>query len=410
MDDMNIVLFETRSNRIALKPFTDTRPIATLRIGITTIEEKWKNYIPGSYSYLTEDYLRSKFSCLSTNKNLCINGSILPSQPLVDSIMNLQSNQMLVQGNTIIAFWCEQLASIHLYPDGFDRLRNHTVPISFHDNIVQLKNKWDIFLHNPQAIREDFEHVKKKSAIHSQPIQDPYTIVYNSENIFIEEGAKIKAAILNAEEGPIYIGKNAVIEERAVIQGPVAISEGAQVKVGSRIYAGTTLGSYAKAGGEIANSVIFEYSNKSHDGFLGHSVIGEWCNLGAHTNASNLRNDYKEVTVWDYDQEEYVKTKLQFCGLFMGAYSKCGINSMFNTATVVGISTNLYGTGFFKRFIPSFTKGSPSDQLFAYNLEDALNSIENMLTRRNKKLTETDKSILTTLFDAAMPIWIKSVI
>ncbi len=408
MEAMNIVLFDTISNRIALKPFSDTRPIATIRIGIHTLEEKWKTYIPGTYSYLTEDYLRAKFGCISATNNLCINGSIYPNQALVDRIMDLQPNEMLVQDSLIIAFWCQQIPSLQLYPDGFEKLRNQAKLVTFSGNLIHLKNKWDIFSHNSQAIREDFEHVRKNRV--TQQIQDPHTIIYNSDNIFIEEGVKIRAAILNAEDGPIYIGRNATIEEQAVIKGPVAISEGAQVKVGSLIHSGTTLGPYAKVGGEVTNSVIFEYSNKAHDGFLGHSVIGEWCNLGANTTASNLRNDYKEVTIWDDSQEDFIKTNLQFCGLFMGAYSKCGINSMFNTATVVGISANLFGTGYFKRFIPSFTKGSPGDQLFTYNLEDVLISIENTMARRNKILTETDRRILTDLCDTAMPVWIKSVI
>jgi UDP-N-acetylglucosamine diphosphorylase/glucosamine-1-phosphate N-acetyltransferase len=404
----NILLFDTLSTKIGLKPFSDTRPLATIRIGINTIEEKWKTFIPGTYSYLTDAYLRHKFACLSKTTNLYINGSICPNKTLVDAIQHIGPQEMLVQGDTIIAFWGEQISTPSPHTDTFSKLRDHAKTIPFHETIMQLKNKWDIFLHNSEAIREDFAQLRANKV--TQQVNDPHTIFYNPQDVFIEEGAKIKAAILNAEEGPIYIGRNAVIEERAIIKGPVAICEGAQVKAGSRIYPGTTVGPYAKIGGEVTNSVIFEYSNKAHEGFLGHSVIGEWCNLGSHTNTSNLRNDYKEVTVWNEAQSDFTKTNLQFCGLFMGPYSKCGINSMFNTATVVGVCTNLYGTGYFKRYIPSFTKGSPSDHLFPYNLEDALISIENTMARRNKTLTEIDRKLLTNLSEAAMSIWIKSVI
>jgi len=408
MNAMNILLFDTLSSKIALKPFSDTRPIAKIRIGITTIEEKWDAYIPATYSFATERYLQTKFSSISTEKNLCINGSILPNQPLIDAIKKLKPNETLVTGDTIIAFWCDHISALYLYPDNISKVQTTNISLPFTGEITQLKNKWDIFTYNAQAIIEDFKQIKEIKA--TQPLHDPHTIVYNPENIFIEEGAVIKAAILNAEAGPIYIGKNAIVEERAVIKGPVAIGEGAQIKVGSYISQGTTIGPYAKIGGEVSNSVVFGYSNKAHDGFLGHSVIGEWCNLGASTITSNLRNDYKKVTVWDDAMEDFVNTNLQFCGLFMGDHSKCGIHTMFNTGTVVGVSTNLFGTGYFKRFIPSFTKGSPIDNLFTYDLEKALTSIENTMGRRNKELTQADKSILTHLSEEAMHIWLKSVI
>lgn len=408
MNAINILLFDTPSNRIALKPFSDTRPTAKIRVGITTIEEKWNAYIPATYSYLTESYLQTKFPYISAEENLWINGSVLPNQPLVDAIKKLKHNETLIYGDTIIAFWSKHTLSSCVYVDNISKVHAKNISLSFTGEVIQLKNTWDIFTYNAQAIVEDLKLIKSTKT--PEPLYDPHTIVYNLEDIFIEEGAVIKAAILNAETGPIYIGKNAIVEERAVIKGPVAIGEGAQVKVGSYISQGTTVGPYAKLGGEVINSVIFGYSNKAHDGFLGHSVIGEWCNLGACTTTSNLRNDYKTVTVWDNAIEGFVNTNLQFCGLFMGDYSKCGINTMFNTGTVVGVSTNLFGTGYFKRFVPSFTKGSPSEKLLVYELEKALTSIENTMARRNKELTQADKSILTHLSEEAMHIWLKSVI
>ena len=405
---MNILLFDTPDNKLALKPFSDTKPIAKIRVGITTIEEKWKNYIPGIYSFITADYLAPKFPAISEKNNLCINGSILPNSHLVSAISKLQPNEMLMHEDTIIAFWGGQIQSLYLHPEDFSKIRATTTPIFFTENFIKLKNKWDIFLYNEQAIIEDFHPYKTKVTLNT--LQDIHTILYNPAEIFIEKGAIIKSAILNAEEGPIYIGKNAIIEEGAIIKGPVAINEHAQIKAGSRICKGTTIGVYSKVGGEVINSIISDYSNKAHEGFLGHSVIGEWCNLGAHTTTSNLRNDYSYVTVWDDTQENYVKTDLQFCGLFMGDYSKCGINSMFNAGTVVGVSTNLFGTGYFKKFIPSFTKGSPRDNLFAYDIEEAFLSIAGSMGRRNKKLMKADKDLLIYLSEEALPIWVKSVI
>jgi UDP-N-acetylglucosamine diphosphorylase/glucosamine-1-phosphate N-acetyltransferase len=408
MNAINVLLFDTPPNRIALKPFSDTRPIAKIRVGITTIEEKWNTYLPATYSFLTENYLQAKFPYTNAEKSLWINGSIIPNQSLVDAIKNLKTNETLIRGDIIIAFWDTDTPSPWAYLENISKAQTKNAALSFTEEIIQLKNKWDIFTYNAQAIIEDFETIKKRKT--TQPLYDPHTIVYNPKNIFIEEGVVIKAAILDAELGPIYIGKNAIIEEKAVIRGPVAIAEGAQIKVGSYIYQGTTIGPYAKVGGEVSNSVIFGYSNKAHDGFLGHSVIGEWCNLGAYTTTSNLRNDYRTVTVWDDTVKDFANTNLQFCGLFMGDYSKCGIHTMFNTGTVVGVSTNLFGTGYFKRFIPSFSKGSPADNLLAYNLERALISIENTIMRRSKELTQVDKNILIHLSEEAMNLWHKSVI
>eukprot|EP01132_Coremiostelium_polycephalum_P000765 gene765-948_t len=386
---------------MALKPFSDTRPVAKMRVGMMTIAEKWPIYLPATYSFVTSSYLQAKFPRTVDAKNLCINGSVLPNKGLIDAIKQLTQQEILVQDESILAFWCDQLTAKQLTPANLCELTASYQRVPFGGEMAQLNHPWDIFTHNAQAIIADWEQLVGHQV--SQPLLDPYTIAYGVENIFIEKGVDIKAAVLNATGGPIYIGKNAVIEERAVIQGPVAIGEGAQIKVGSCIRSGTTIGPYSKIGGEVSQSVIFGYSNKAHDGFLGHSVIGEWCNLGAGTITSNLRNDYGAVTLWDQATKTFVSTSLQFCGLFMGDYSKCGIHAMFNTGTVVGVSASLAGTGYFKRWIPSFKHCNPAEDRVSFqNLPDVLVSIGKMMHRRNKALTDAEKEILSHLFEEAL--------
>lgn len=398
---VNILLFDTIARRSTLAPFTDTKPIATLRVGMRTILEKWRDYWPGpaTFSCLTADYLQAKFPLAIAEQNLWINGSFLPTEGLIQALTDLKPGDVLWYKEEVLAFWQQKQfpVNISLFPKSLPQHRK----VDYLGELIQIKHKWDIFSQNALAIHDDFQRIRAKQT--SQPITDPYTIVYNQQNIFIEQGANIKAAILNAESGPIYIGKDALVEEQAVLKGPVAICEGAQVKVGSNLSHGTTVGPYSKVGGEVSNAVIFEYSNKAHSGFIGSSVIGEWCNLGANTTTSNLRNDYGKVKVWDQGKEGLVDSGLQFCGLFLGAYSKCGINTMFNTGTVVGTCSNIFGTGYMKRFIPAFTKGSPPDRFFVYAFDPALKSIENSMARRNQELTTTERGILVSLYDHYLP-------
>lgn len=403
---MNILLFDTPQARIALKPFADTRPLAHTRLGITTMEEKWKHYLPGDYSFLTAPYLSKKFPCIEAPVNWCINSTICPDKALVESIRQLQAHEQLVQGDTLIAFVGDQATLQSVYRDGFEQL--NLKRIKFEGPITQVKNKWDIFLLNEDALSQDFEWIRVGKT--TQPIKDQHTTIYNAADIFVEEGASIKAAILNAEIGPIYIGKNAIVQEGAIIRGPVALGEGVQVNAGARIYNATTIGPYAKVGGEVSNTVIFGYSNKAHDGFLGNSVIGAWCNLGAGTTTSNLKNDYSEVRVWDDFQEDFVGTNLQFCGLFMGDYSRCGISTMFNTGTVVGVSANLFGAGFCNKFVPSFTRGGPDTNMTIYKLGKALEAAARTMERRARQLTAADKHILTHISQESVTAWIKSML
>ena len=271
--------------------------------------------------------------------------------------------------------------------------------IEVEEDFIKLNNVWDIYVYNDRAIREDFELITKGRK--SQTISSTNNLI-NPENIFIEEGASVECACLNAKNGPIYIGKNAEIMEGAVVRGPFAMGEHSVLKLNAKIYGGTTIGPYAKVGGELDSVVIFGYSNKAHDGFIGHSVIGEWCNLGADTNASNLKNTYDEVRLYDIEKSTFVPTGQVFCGTIFGDHSKCGINVMFNTGTVVGISSNIYGAGYQRNFIPSFAWGGTNTGLKLYQLDKAIEVNERMMQRRGLVMSEEDKKILQHIFNQTL--------
>ena len=391
---MNIVLFDTSQAKKSLRPFSYTRALAKIRVGIVTIEEKWKYYLKGSYSFLTDTHLRHKFPLIEGPDSLCINSTICPDKVLAEAIKKLENNQKLVKDDALIAARCDGEQLQNFKEDEFDAPR--LKKITFEGPVTQINNNWDIFLLNEPELIKDFQSICERRT--TQHIQDQHTITYNEASIFIEEGVSTKAAILNAESGPIYIGSNVAIQEGAVIRGPAAICEGVQVKAGARIGNATTLGPYAKVGGEISNSVILGYSNKAHDGFLGNSVIGEWCNLGAGTNTSNLRNDYGKVKICGERGEEFDTTDVQFCGLFMGDHSKCAVNTIFNSGTIVGVSSNLFGVGYCEKFVPSFTWGIASTRIQTYLLDKALEAAERMMMRRQVHLTEQDRKILAHVF------------
>ena len=391
---MNIVLFDTPEARKSLIPFSYTRALAKIRIGIGTVEEKWKRYLHGNYSFFTAPYLNDKFPCVEAEENLCINSTICPEQVLSGAIKKLEVNQKLVKDDILIAMLCDRAVLQDLHNPDFDA--SSLKSVVFEGPLTQIKNNWDIFLLNEKELRKDFQWISTEGT--TQRIQDRSTIVYNEESIFIEKDVSIRAAILNAESGPIYIGSNVTIQEGAIIRGPIAICEGTRISAGARIYNATTIGPYSKVGGEIDNSVILGYSNKAHDGFMGNSVIGEWCNLGAGTNTSNLRSDYSRVKIWDNHKGEFDTIDLQFCGLFMGDHSKCAINTMFHAGTLVGVSSNIFGVDFLDKFIPSFTWGIPGTRIQTYLLDKALEAAERMTTRRLVQLTEQDKKILSHVF------------
>ncbi|MFT5214070.1 MAG: UDP-N-acetylglucosamine diphosphorylase/glucosamine-1-phosphate N-acetyltransferase, partial [Patiriisocius sp.] len=342
---MNYILFDS-DVRDTLLPFTYTRPVADIRIGILTIREKWEQHLGLTTTTITQEYLEEKYPMVEMEENILINASFCPTPSLVAKVKNLSKNEAIFKGDDVLAFHTTQSQE----EVDFDTYTQ----IEFEDELIQIKNTWDIFKHNGKAIQLDFDLITEGRT--SEPIPAGVRVL-NKENIFIEEGAQIVFSTLNASEGPIYIGKDALIMENSSIRGPFAMSEHAVVKMGAKIYKDTTIGPHSKVGGEISNAVIFGYSNKGHDGYLGNAVIGEWCNLGADTNNSNLKNNYSEVKLWNYETGRFAKTGLQFCGLMMGDHSKCAINTMFNTGTVIGVSANLFGSGFPRNFTPSFSWG-----------------------------------------------------
>ncbi len=383
---MNYILFDG-DVRNALLPFTYTRPVADIRIGILTLREKWERRLGLTTTTITEEYLEEKYPMVEMDENVMIHASFLPTKELIDKVKGLSENQAIFQGEEVIAFFTsgtQEEVDFETYEQ-----------IEFEGELLRVCNTWDIFSLNNQAIQQDFELLTEGRK--SQPIPEG-TRFLNKENIFIEEGAEINFAILNASKGPIYIGKDSLIMEGSIVQGPFAMCEHAVLKMGAKIYGGTTLGPYCKVGGEVNNSVLFGYSSKGHEGFLGNSVLGEWCNLGADTNTSNLKNNYAEVKLWNYETGRFARTGLQFCGLMMGDHSKCGINTMFNTGTVIGVSANIYGSGYPRNFVPSFSWGGASG-FTTYQLKKVFEVADVVMKRRDTELSIEDQNILEAVFE-----------
>lgn len=385
-----LILFDTPDIHTSLRPITLTRPVSHIRIGITTIQEKWSFFFPElTISYITESYLSEKYPLQEIqSEHLYISSAVCPTIELVEEIKNLALQEGLYQDNHLIAFRSNQ----PITPYGASPSLRHTSQTSAKD-ITIISSLPHLFLRNGLEITRDFERITHGRS--SQPISDPFTKVYNLENVFVEEGADIRAAILNAEKGPIYIGKDAIIQEGSVVVGPVCVHEGSMIAWGSKIRPNTTLGPVCRVGGEVGNTIFLGYSNKAHDGFLGNSVIGEWCNLGANTTNSNLKNDYKEVGLYHYGAGEIIPSGEIFCGTFMGDYTKAGILTMFNTGTVVGVSANIYGGGFQDKFVPSFTWGGKTDGYTPYRFDKAIAVIQATMARRAKELSSIDLAILT---------------
>jgi UDP-N-acetylglucosamine diphosphorylase/glucosamine-1-phosphate N-acetyltransferase len=394
---MNVILFDDAAIRLNLLPFTFTRPVSKIRVGILTIAEKWERALNAGASYLTQDYLSKKYPLTQAADNLMLNAAVCPDPSLLAEVTRLQHGEGLKKDDRVLAFRSAQpslptVSSIRFLP--------------YTPDVTVIDQPWKIFQHNSAELKRDFQLLT--TGRKSEPVSDIHTKVYNQSNIFLESGVHIRAAVLNAEDGPIYLGKNSVVQEGALIKGPFALGEGSHVNMGAKIRGDSTIGPYCKVGGEISNSVIFGYSNKAHDGFLGNSVIGEWCNLGADTNTSNLKNNYENVKLWSYAKGGFANTGLQFCGLMMGDHSKCGINTMFNTGTVVGVSANIFGDGFPRNFIPSFAWGGASG-FTTFQLAKAFETAEKVMARRGKELNELEKSILQTIFNetAVNRIWEK---
>jgi UDP-N-acetylglucosamine diphosphorylase/glucosamine-1-phosphate N-acetyltransferase len=386
---MNYILFDD-ARWDALLPLTFTRPACEIRIGILTIREKWERMLNKKCSWLTKDYLSEKFPTIEEKDNILLNGTVLPDPSLLKEIGKLRTGQQLEKGNTIVAIRIGNISNYSTsksYKD-YDK-------INFKGEFLQINNPWDIFRLNGDAIHADFELITNGKK--TRPLSKT-NILLNPRKIFAEEGVKAESGTLNAGPGPIYLGKDSEIMEGSTIRGPFALCENSTVKMGAKIYGPTTIGPSSKVGGEINNSVIIGYSNKAHDGFLGNSVIGEWCNIGADSNNSNLKNTYVPVRLWSYVEEKFIDTGLLFCGLIMGDHSKCGINTMFNTGTVVGVSANIFGTGFPRNFIPSFSWGGPQG-FSVFKPEKAFEVAEEVMKRRNIEFDEKERKILQTIFE-----------
>ncbi len=383
---MNYILFDG-AVRDQLLPFTYTRPVADIRIGILTIREKWEYLLGFSTTTVTEVYLSDKYPLVELESNILINASFCPSENLVKLIKGLQKNQAIFYKDEPLAFFTTEGQEVDF--DTFD-----IVSYSF-DDVLRVEYTWDIFAKNAEAIQRDFDMLIEGRD--SEPIPE-HTVAFNQDHIFIEEGAKLPLCSLNATDGPIYIGKDAEIMEGAMVRGPFALCSNATIKMGAKIYGGTTVGPHCKVGGEVGNSVLFGYSNKGHDGYLGNAVLGEWCNLGADTNNSNLKNNYTEVKLWSYETQRFAKTGLQFCGLMMGDHSKTAINTMFNTGTVVGVCANIFGSGFPRNFVPSYTWGGSSG-LETYKTSKAFDVAKVVMARRDIDFTDQDAAILEHIFE-----------
>lgn len=388
----NIILFD-EENWDNLLPFTYTRPVSELRVGILTIREKWEKYLQGSASYITREYLSEKYPFQIEEDNIIIFSSLLPNPEIVDVIINLTPNEALIYGDRLLAARINKDELIKLQNNDPSSNLNGKEITKSECEISILAYPEDIFLLNDQELRLDYNLMTAGRT--SQSLSATNTVL--GDQVFVEEGAEVECAILNSKDAPIYIGKGAKILEGSMIRHGLALCSGAVIKMGAKIYGATTLGPGCKVGGELKNAVMYANSNKGHDGYLGNSVIGEWCNLGAGTNTSNLKNNYSAVRLWDYSQQGFRKTGQMFCGLMMGDHSKCGIDMMFNTGTMIGVSANIFGSGYPRNFIPSFAWGGASG--FQTNhIKKAMQVAKVVLPRRNQELTEADEKILQYIF------------
>ena len=382
---MNYILFD--DSREDLLPLTFTRPVCDLRIGVMTIREKWEKRLNAQTSTFTEKYLSIKFPCVESQLNILVNGGVCPTNQLIKAVSKLKPSERLVKNGKLLAACTNDSVADFDFANVSGK--------EFDEDVTTVEYPWDIFSKNGHELKADFALLTDGRT--SASLSNTVTVIGDGD-VFLEDGAKAEACIFNTSNGPIYLGKNTEVMEGSVIRGPFALCEGSQVKLGSKVYGPTTVGPHSRIGGEVNNSVIIGYSNKGHDGFLGNSVLGEWCNLGADTNNSNLKNNYDEVRVWNYGEGRFAKTGLQFCGLIMGDHSKSGINTMFNTGTVVGVSSNVFGSGFPRTFIPSFNWGGAAG-FTEYNQQKAFATAERVMQRRGKEFNENEKAILSSVFE-----------
>jgi len=383
---MNLILFDGELRKHLL-PFSYTRPLAQMRIGILTIAEKWEKHLETKASYYVPNYLATKYKLKIAEDNLLINGALCPNMRVLSKIVELKRGQGLYQGDVLLAARLTGEDAVE-YEDSVSQRIEYT------NDATLIDRPWKLFVHNASELERDFDLVTAGRL--SERLSGTNTLI--GERIFLEKGAKAEAAVFNTSTGPIYLGADSEVMEGSLIRGGLSLGEHAGLKLGTKIYGAVTIGPHSKVGGEVNNSVIFGYSNKGHDGFLGNSVLGEWCNIGADSNNSNLKNNYDEVRLWSYVKGGFERTGLQFCGLMMGDHSKCGINTMFNTGTVIGVSSNIFGSGFPRNFVPSFAWGG-AHGFTEYKLDKALDTARRVMARRNIELNEVEQAILAEVYE-----------
>lgn len=388
----NIIIFDDNEVRKGLLPLTFTRPVAELRVGITTIAEKWRLMLgdDATYSYLTVPYLKPKYGPKAAKTNLLVAGHVIPTPEIAAKVLELENEEALVADGTLIAF--------HGTATDFDA-RRYGKTVHLGQKPLTVTRPYDLFTINGEVLRADFTMLT--TGRESQPLPATCTVIGESSLIFLEEGATADGATLNTRQGPIYLGKDVEVMEGACVRGPFAAGEGSKVRIGAKVYGATTLGPQCKIGGEVENCVLIGYSNKAHDGYLGDAVVGAWCNIGGGTTASNLKNDYSEVKLWNYASQRFERTGLQFCGPVMGDHCKTGVNCMLNTATVLGVGVNVHGSGFPRPFVASFQEGGNAGGFHDVGLKTFFTIAERVMARRGIALDECERAILTAVHDIA---------
>ncbi len=371
---MNIILFDPQPARDNLLPLTYTRPVAELLVGMMTMRRRWEQFLPADYSYDTVGYLSELFPMTAADDSLRIAGNIVADAPLAEAVKALAPGEALYAGERLIAV------------RGSETSRR-----DYSGEVIAVDRLYDIFMLNGRIIEGDFALMTAGRT--GAPIPDSVTVIGDRARLFISPGATVEGAIINVKNGPVYIGDGSEVMEGTTMRGPIAVCDSATVNMGTKIYGATTIGTHSKVGGEINNAVIFPYSNKAHDGFLGNAVIGSWCNLGAGCVASNLKNDYTPIKLWNYPAQRFLPTGLQFCGLIMGDHSKAGINTMFNTATVIGVGVNIHGTGFPRNFVASFSEGGAATGFSDVSMTKFFDIATRVMARRGISLTDADRRL-----------------
>lgn len=394
---MKIALFDHQDAHVNLLPLSFTRPICDFRVGITTIREKWQAFLPEAEVHaLPVGYLRPRFGEPDDTGEtmLFVSGDIVPDEDIAAKIVALKPGQAYVWEDVVLAL-C----------GSWDDLKLRKYTDCFEEDLRRVRQVYDVFLMNPAVLVEDFRRITRGRK--SQPLSKTNRILGELEDadgnpmIFLEEGAEAEGAMFNLKDGPVYIGKDAEVMEGCFVRGPIAFCEHSKARIGSKLYGGSTFGPYVKVGGEIDNSVIFGYTNKAHDGYLGNAVVGEWCNLGAGVNCSNLKNDYSKIRLWNYREHSFVRTGLQFCGPIIGDHTKLGVNVMLNTATVLGVGVNIHGAGFPRVFVPSFSEGSPASGFTDVSMKKFVTIAERVMARRDIPVTDLDRVIFDRIFEYA---------